>query len=331
MSRSDSSCWSLAQCALGYAQFGWPIFPCWWLTKGPSWPVIGYVFVSDNHAVATIEYRIPCACPKHAACSSAGKHPRCRFGSKEATTDLDVINSWWTLWPNAHIAVGTGRAGLVVIDVDPRNGGDQSLQQLEADLGGSLPETLTAKTGGGGEHRFYLADDHQVPTMQSWRDGIDVKASGNSHVILPPSPHPSGGRYEWLNQLPIAPLSSGLALRLRRRSTSRSTSARRSGSSLRISASELPSTEEFLAHGFRPGSRDNDCVRLARRLLNEYGDPETARKIICDIWKITNQSGHPFTWEDADRCITSAVGYWRADYEKDLRLASSLFTRGGVR
>jgi hypothetical protein len=72
-------------------------------------------------------------------------------------------------------------------------------------------------------------------------------------------------------------------------------------------------------------------VRLARRLLNEHGDPETVRKIICDIWKITNQSGHPFTWEDAERCITSAVGYWRADYEKNLRLASSLFTRGGVR
>jgi bifunctional DNA primase/polymerase-like protein len=331
MSRPDSSYSLLRQYALGYAQRGWPLFPCWWLRDGPSWPVMGsYAFVSDDRAVATIEHRVPCACPKHAACRAAGKHPRCRFGSKEATTDLDVIKSWWNLWPNAHIAVGTGRAGLVVIDVDPRNGGDQSLHQLEADLGGSLPETLTAKTGGGGEHRFYLADDHQVPTMQSWRDGIDVKAAGNSHVILPPSPHTSGGRYEWLNQLPIAPLSSGLAERLHRSSTSRSTRARRGGSFPHISSSELPSTEQFLARGFRPGSRDNDCVRLARRLLNEYGDPGAVRNIVYDIWKITDQSGHPFTWQDAERCITSAVGYWRADHETNLRLARALFTRGVV-
>jgi hypothetical protein len=59
---------------------------------------------------------------------------------------------------------------------------------------GSLPETLTARTGGGGEHRYLSA----ISALRSGTlaPGVEVKGEGG-YVILPPSLHPMGTRYEW--------------------------------------------------------------------------------------------------------------------------------------
>jgi hypothetical protein len=262
---------------------------------------------------------------KGPVCPSPGKHPRCRHGAKEATSYLPMITAWWDMWPDAHIAVSTGMAGLVVIDVDPRNGGDESLRQLEADHG-PLPVTLRAKTGGGGDHWVYLGGDQQIPTLPNWRPGIDVKASGNSHVILAPSMHSSGGQYSWLDLREIAPLPPELAQMIRSGPVGRSTGAGGPGASLRRSA--LPETEVFLARGFRDGSRDDDAIRLARRLFGEHGDSAYVRDVIMRVWRVTSQEPAPFTLDEVDKCIKQAERYWRAEYEKNLRLAKSLFGRG---
>ena len=61
-------------------------------------------------------------------------------------------------WPDANWAVATGRVNdLVVIDIDPRHGGYDSLEEYELNRPeGPLPETLRSSTGGGGRHMFYL-------------------------------------------------------------------------------------------------------------------------------------------------------------------------------
>src|SRR5215470_7716276 len=68
------------------------------------------------------------------SCSSAGKHPLGALvpkGLTQATTDETVVRDWWTLAPDANIGVRTGvESGLVVLDVDPRHGGDESLTEL---------------------------------------------------------------------------------------------------------------------------------------------------------------------------------------------------------
>ena len=47
-----------------------------------------------------------------------------------------MISAWWTRWPNATIAIATGIiSGLVVLDVDPKNGGDANLEELEFGTG----------------------------------------------------------------------------------------------------------------------------------------------------------------------------------------------------
>ena len=43
------------------------------------------------------------------------------------------VRAWFARWPNANVGIVTGVvSGLVVIDVDPRHGGNDSLAELNA-------------------------------------------------------------------------------------------------------------------------------------------------------------------------------------------------------
>jgi putative DNA primase/helicase len=140
-----------------------------------------------------------CSCHLGASCSSAGKHPRISNWPSESTCDEDTITRWWTLWPAANIGIATGaKSGIFVVDIDPRNDGFNSLDELRARIG-ELPSTLTVTTGSGGLH-FYFKLPLQVE-MQSKvavLPGIDIRGEGGM-VVAPPSLHKSGNRYEWRN------------------------------------------------------------------------------------------------------------------------------------
>ena len=82
-----------------------------------------------------------CSC-RSAGCDSPGKHPRTLHGKDDATTDTEVIARWWTRWPTANIGIRPV-PGLVVLDVDPRSGGNTTLAEL-IQQNGPLPETLVA-------------------------------------------------------------------------------------------------------------------------------------------------------------------------------------------
>jgi putative DNA primase/helicase len=128
------------------------------------------------------------------ACSSVAKHPRTKHGHRDATTDPEQIAMWWNGKPLANVGVRTG-GFLVVLDVDPRNGGDETLRRLLAEHG-ALPATWTVQTGGGGEH-YYFAVDAELPTRAGLFPGVDLKGAGG-FVVAPPSRHASGARYLWV-------------------------------------------------------------------------------------------------------------------------------------
>ena len=138
-----------------------------------------------------------CSCGKK-NCSSPGKHPLTGNGFKSATLDKTQILEWWAKWPDANIGVATGEvSGVLVFDIDPRNGGDDTLKALFEEFG-EFPKTLKCETGGGGQHYYFEMPslDPEVKLRGTLGKGIDVKHNGG-YVIAPPSNHISGGKYEW--------------------------------------------------------------------------------------------------------------------------------------
>ena len=90
----------------------------------------------------------------------AGSH-----GFKDATRDVEQIRRWWTETPDANIGVATGSAsGFFVVDIDPRNGGDETLRDLEAEHG-PLPPTVTVKTPGGGAHYYFQMPEEAADAL----------------------------------------------------------------------------------------------------------------------------------------------------------------------
>ena len=123
-------------------------------------------------------------------CLPRGKVPLVPHGCLDATSDARTIRRWWARWPGANLGLATG-GGLLVLDVDPRHGGDAGLAALEA-----LPATREALTGGGGRHLYLRATGPVRCSAGRLRPGLDVRGEGG-YVVAPPSVHPSGALYRW--------------------------------------------------------------------------------------------------------------------------------------
>ena len=138
-------------------------------------------------------------------CNPGGKTPLTYSGFWDATTDAHHIEAWWDRWPRANVGVPTGeRSGLLVLDVDPRDGGPESLVALER-VNGPLPQTAKARTGGGGVHVFFrYPAGEALPVRNSagrLGPGLDVRGEGG-YGVVPPSRTQSA--YQWLDRMPPA-------------------------------------------------------------------------------------------------------------------------------
>jgi hypothetical protein len=138
-----------------------------------------------------------CRCRKAHSCSSPGKHPLgalAPHGWKDASCYGPTVRRWFTTRPMANLGVVLGPSRLAVIDVDPRNGGNDSIEKLIGQHG-PLPPTLHLLTGGGGDHYIY-ADPHREVRSHKPMPGIDILA-GAALIVVPPSRHRSGELYRW--------------------------------------------------------------------------------------------------------------------------------------
>lgn len=139
-----------------------------------------------------------CTCVKGEACPHPGKHPDfdlTRHGFKDASPYQDSIKSWWDRKPGAKVGLRCGAlSSVVVVDVDPRNGADESLRGLDT-AHGPIPETVESLTGGGGRHLFFRHPGGKVANAVL-APGVELKGD-ESCVTLPPSLHASGRNYAW--------------------------------------------------------------------------------------------------------------------------------------
>jgi hypothetical protein len=121
------------------------------------------------------------------------KRPRFDGGYKIATCDQKIIAAHWRRYREDNVGVRPPR-GVGVLDVDLRNGGEESLRALTR-RHGAIPKTWVTRTGSGGWHYWLTVGD--MPVRSRLGAGIDVKHGGNGFVVAPPSVHPCGGVYVW--------------------------------------------------------------------------------------------------------------------------------------
>jgi hypothetical protein len=142
--------------------------------------------------------------------NGGGKHP-CYVGwqtEQERARRSEFFDPFtWFRAPALGIGIVTGlelRPGkfLFIIDVDVADGkrGRESLTCLEQKLG-TLPHTVTVKTGSGGMQFYFVTDvplqNTQGKNKKVLAPGIDTRGVGG-YGVAPPSMHKTGNRYEWL-------------------------------------------------------------------------------------------------------------------------------------
>lgn len=137
---------------------------------------------------------------------------------RQATTDLDTIEAWWSRWPGALIGHRLP-PDQIILDIDPRHGGKATWEALKAESGMPVTRVHMSGRGDGGGHVWFLRpDDHLTITKLDawakehgtghevvvdgakarWVCGIDILHHNHRYTILPPSLHPDTGQpYRW--------------------------------------------------------------------------------------------------------------------------------------
>lgn len=136
------------------------------------------------------------------------KEPFARLGVYAATNNIDQIVDWWRNWPRANIGWHPGADGCLALDADSYKNTYGGADLLTA----NDQETITSLTGSGGTHLAWTlpAGVRLGNTTGTLPTGIDIRSWGG-YIVLPPSIHPNGRRYQWEtgywpHEIPIAPL-----------------------------------------------------------------------------------------------------------------------------
>lgn len=282
---------SLPEAALFYAKLGLPMVPLHSVRAGIC--SCGRSVYGDNGKLIH---------------PSAGKHPRTLHGSKDATTDINQIIEWWGKRRRANIGNRMDGTNLIVLDVDPRNGGDVSLAELEKQYG-RLPATLTVDTGGGGSHFYFTHDGEPLHSSKKLGPGLDLIGTGGC-VVAPPSRHLSGELYRYREDCPNepVPVPSWIVEIAQRDSRTPKTSSKK-----KIARSRNKSTKtgdssgrmdgelslETMLLGVAQGQRDETMFRYACSLQAKGLGKEEAKALITAAHAGVEEGTHPFTLEDA--------------------------------
>jgi hypothetical protein len=144
-----------------------------------------------------------CADP---TCPDPGKHPRLAAWTRLASTNPATVRGWWRRWPDANLALATGRR-FDVLDLDGDDGAEAlraALQITPWDHPGPV-----ARSGGGGWHLLYAPSG--LGNRVNLLPGVDWRGQGGL-IVAPPSRHATGGCYRWRRPLtPALPeVSEGL-------------------------------------------------------------------------------------------------------------------------
>ena len=139
-------------------------------------------------------------------CGSAGKHPKLSGFPAKATSDPEIIYSWYSQSPDAGI--GLYPESLLIVDVDGAKG-QSNLKRFQAEHD-RLPETFRVNSGNSNPHHYQLyfrcPNGKRVKNgpLNRWLksyDSIDIKSGGGGQVAAPGNRHKTGKLYHWDHKL----------------------------------------------------------------------------------------------------------------------------------
>lgn len=186
---------------------------------------------------------------------------------RERPTEDDLVD-WFKRWPDANIGVVTGEvSNLIVLDVDPKHGGDIALKQLERCYS-PLPPTVEAVTGGGGRHFYFTHPGFLTRNRAGLAQGVDLRGDGG-YIVAPPSIHPSGRPYQWASghgpdEIALAPLPRWLLTTIHGARAGRS----------------LNDWRQLVQEGVAEGQRNSSIASLTGHLLWHNVDPGVALELL---------------------------------------------------
>lgn len=218
------------------------------------------------------------------------KVPACKHGCLQATTNITVIEAWWTRWPAANIGIACGtKSGIWVLDLDGGLG-EQSLWDLERQCG-SLPKTIEVLTGNGRHLYFRLPESAIVKnTAGVIGAGIDTRGDGG-YVVAPPSIHPNGIRYRWATSATeFADAPDWLLTRLTKTPDPHQSQSDRA---------------RLIREGAREGTRNTSAAALAGALIR-YGMTASETLDLLLGWNAT-RCAVPLPDEEVRRVVQSIV------------------------
>ena len=233
------------------------------------------------------------------------KKPLREGWQQSATSDPAIIKQIWTERPEC--GVGALADGFVILDFDPKGGELHELRARAEDKFGKLPETLTFKTGGGGEHVVFRAppgtEPRSIKNAVGLLPGIDNRSDGG-YIVAPGNRlDPKMARYRVLHDAPIAVAPTSIVAALRR-------NAMRviDGTDMEnIDTDMAVRAATYVARGLPDASEGerNDKLHEYAHMMREYGvSPGKAFDILNEHWNL-ERVHPPLDAHEMRRTITS--------------------------
>lgn len=133
-----------------------------------------------------------------------GKEPAVAGGFHSATADTAQHHRWAEENPSYNVALALEHHW--VLDMDPKNGGDATLDGLIL-ANSDLPPTWTVRTPSGGRHYYFAGPPFPAQTAGTkLGPGLDTRTPGKGYVLISPSVI-DGKPYEVIDASPPAKLA----------------------------------------------------------------------------------------------------------------------------
>jgi hypothetical protein len=215
------------------------------------------------------------------------------------------IRDWFCTWPDANLGIVTGAiSALVVVDVDPKHGGDASLKRMEQEYG-PVPRTIEVATGGGGRHIYFAHPGGLIHNKVGLAPGMDLRGDGGC-VVAPPSLHKSGRHYAWIGS--HEPETTTLASMPAWLLTEARTGAGRLGHPLSY-------WRHLVREGVLEGERNSTIASLSGHLLWHGVDPDVAVELLL-CWNAV-RCRPPLSDDEVVRTVESIVRLHRHHPEQN--------------